>query len=76
MHLRSAGARVVATTHSSQLKNWAVEDNRLEVAAMEYVKGKPTFRMLSRQIGESHAFAAAERMRLPGATCNTDLLFP
>jgi len=59
------GARVVSTTHCMQLKNWAVEDDRTEIAAMEYRKGRPTFRLTRNAIGESHAIETARRLKLP-----------
>lgn len=59
------GARVVATTHSMQLKNWATEDARTETAAMEYKQGQPTFRLARNAVGESHAIETAKRLQLP-----------
>jgi len=61
------GARVVATTHSMQLKNWALEDPRTEIAAMEYKRGRPTFRLTHNAVGESHAIETARRLELPSA---------
>jgi len=59
------GVRVVATTHCLQLKNWALEDPRTEIAAMEYKQGRPTFRLVRNQVGESHAIETARRLELP-----------
>lgn len=59
------GARVVATTHSVQLKNWALGDARTDVAAMEYRQGRPTFKLLHNSVGESHAIETAKRLELP-----------
>jgi len=59
------GARVVATTHCMQLKNWAASDSRTEIAAMEYKRGQPTFRLVKNSIGESHAIETARRLNIP-----------
>jgi len=59
------GARVVATTHSVQLKNWAQEDRRTDVAAMEYKHDRPTFKLVRNLVGESHAMETARRIDLP-----------
>mmetsp|Transcript_11743 Transcript_11743/g.28106 ORF Transcript_11743/g.28106 Transcript_11743/m.28106 type:complete len:860 (-) Transcript_11743:80-2659(-) len=59
------GARVVATTHSVQLKNWATEDERTMTAAMEYKSGRPTYRLATNTVGESHAMETALRLGLP-----------
>jgi len=63
--LLDAGVRLVATTHCDQLKSWALEDSRTEIAAMEYKEGRPTFRLTRNAIGESHAFSVARRLDLP-----------
>jgi len=60
-----SGARVVATTHCAQLKNWATEDERTMTAAMEYRSGRPTYRLATNTVGESHAMETAERLGLP-----------
>lgn len=65
--LLDAGARLVATTHCDQLKNWALEDTRTEIAAMEYKEGQPTFRLTRNAIGESHAISVARRLELPAS---------
>lgn len=59
------GSRLVATTHSMQLKNWALGHPHVEIAAMEYRGGKPTYRLLKNEIGESHAVETARRLELP-----------
>ncbi|CAK9077119.1 unnamed protein product [Durusdinium trenchii] len=59
------GARVVTTTHSNQLKDWAVEDERTMTAAMEYKMGRPTYRLTTNAVGESHAIETAQRLGLP-----------
>src|SRR5205085_4598987 len=41
--LADAGARIVATTHYTQVKRMGAEDSRVEVSALEYADGKPTY---------------------------------
>jgi len=62
--LLQRGARAVATTHCLQLKDWAASDPRTEIAAMEYKRGQPTFRLVPNSIGESHAIETARRLNL------------
>ena len=62
-----AGARIVATTHYTQVKRMGADDPRVEVAALEYADGKPTYRVVAGSIGESHALAAADRAGIGGA---------
>jgi DNA mismatch repair protein MutS2 len=59
-----AGARVVVTTHFARVKGLAAVDSRFSVGAMLYEDGRPTYRMAIGQIGESRAFAIAERSGL------------
>lgn len=59
------GARVVTTTHSNQLKDWAFQDERTMTAAMEYKLGRPTYRLTTNAVGESHAIETAQRLGLP-----------
>eukprot|EP00438_Fugacium_kawagutii_P020216 Skav207633 [mRNA] locus=scaffold1878:377646:397516:- [translate_table: standard] len=59
------GARVVTTTHSNQLKDWAFQDERTMTAAMEYKSGRPTYRLTTNAVGESHAIETAQRLGLP-----------
>ncbi|CAJ1405369.1 unnamed protein product [Effrenium voratum] len=58
-------ARVVTTTHSNQLKDWATQDDRTLTAAMEYKGGRPTYRLTRNAVGESHAIETAARLGLP-----------
>ncbi len=62
-----AGARVVVTTHYAALKAMPAADSRVEVSAMEYRDGRPTYRVLAGMAGESHALEAAERAGLDRA---------
>lgn len=58
------GARVVATTHLTQIKGLAEADGRFRRAAMEYADGRPTYRVIDDVAGESHALDTALRMGL------------
>ena len=61
------GARVAITTHYMQLKQLAASDDRFSVAGMQFVNGRPTFKLLPGQIGESFALSVAERLGLPSS---------
>ena len=63
--LMETGARVAITTHYMQLKQLAASDNRFAVAGMQFVNGRPTYRLLPGTVGESFALAVAERLELP-----------
>lgn len=65
--LLERGPRVVATTHYAQLKVLATQDPRYALAAMEYARGRPTYRVVAGATGESHAFDTALRMGLDPA---------
>ena len=60
----TAGARVVVTTHFGPLKGLALVDPRFSVAAMQYLEGRPTYRVIPGATGESHAFGIAARIGL------------
>jgi len=62
--LADDGARVVATTHYTQVKSMAEGDARVEVSALEYREGRPTYHVVPGSVGESHALAAAARIGL------------
>lgn len=59
------GARVMATTHYQRIKELAVQDTRFQVAAMEFDRNTPTYRMRIGSVGESYALEAARRLGLP-----------
>ena len=59
------GARVVATTHYAQVKAMSAGDTRVELAALEYRDGVPTYRVVPGMAGESHALGAALRVGIP-----------
>jgi DNA mismatch repair protein MutS2 len=58
----STGARVVATTHYAQVKAMSADDGRVELAALEYRDGRPTYHVVPGVAGESHALPAALRV--------------
>ena len=64
--LVTRGARVMATTHLTQLKAYALGRDDMTTISVEFhpVTLKPTFRLLYDLPGESHAIATAERMGL------------
>ena len=63
--LVEAGSRVVITTHYMELKQLAASDNRFAVAGMQFVSGRPTYKLLPGIVGESFALSVAERLGLP-----------
>ena len=68
--LLSTGSRVAITTHYIQLKQLAASDDRFSVAAMQFVNGKPTYKLLPGIVGESFALSVAERLQLPLSVIN------
>ena len=62
-----AGAKVAITTHYMQLKQLAASDERFSVAGMQFVNGRPTYRLQQGIVGESFALSVAERLGLPDA---------
>lgn len=63
--LLETGARVAITTHYLELKQLAASDSRFSVAGMQFVNGRPTYKLLPGTVGESFALAVAERLELP-----------
>ncbi|CAM9483766.1 unnamed protein product [Ectocarpus sp. 13 AM-2016] len=61
-----AGSRVALTTHYTQLKELAATDERFGVSAMQFVDGRPTYRLIKGAVGErAVVFRVAERLELP-----------
>ena len=63
--LLETGARVAITTHFLELKQLAASDSRFSVGGMQFVNGRPTYKLLPGTVGESFALAVAERLELP-----------
>lgn len=64
------GSRVAITTHYMALKQLASSDERFSVAGMQFVKGRPTYKLLPGTVGESFAISVAERLELPQTVIN------
>ena len=65
--LNQGDARMVVTTHYSELKALATVDARFGIAAMQYVNGAPSYRMIEGVTGESHALSIAAKMGISDA---------
>ena len=68
-HLLQTGALLIATTHLSALKSFAVNDGRIVNASMEFdsATGHPTYRLISGIPGRSRAIDAARVIGLPSS---------
>lgn len=62
-----SGAKVAITTHYMQLKQLAASDERFAVAGMQFVNGRPTYKLQQGIVGESFALSVAERLGLPNS---------
>ncbi|KAI2507239.1 DNA-binding domain of DNA mismatch repair MUTS family [Fragilaria crotonensis] len=63
--LVETGARCAITTHYMELKQLAASDDRFSVGGMQFVNGRPTYKLLPGTVGESFALAVAERFNIP-----------
>src|ERR1051326_4825253 len=68
-HLLEKGALLIATTHLSALKSFAVNDSRIVNASMEFdsATGKPTYRLIAGIPGRSRAIDVAQMIGLPSS---------
>lgn len=71
--LVDAGSRVALTTHYTQLKELAASDDRFGVSAMQFVDGRPTYRLIKGAVGESFALQASTRGKYDVVTCGEGL---
>jgi len=67
--LRRKKARVMVTTHQSELKNYAYQHERVENASVEFdpINLRPTYELTIGMPGQSNAFSIAKRLGMDRA---------
>jgi DNA mismatch repair protein MutS2 len=68
-HMRSAGARIVATTHYGELKSYAYSTPGVDNASVEFDQAtlSPTYRLMQGIPGSSNALTIAGRLGIPAS---------
>ena len=74
-YLLDHNARIIATTHYGELKEFAYSRKGIENAAVEFDKEtlKPTYRLLQGVPGSSHAFHIARKLGVPNRVVDAAL---
>jgi dsDNA-specific endonuclease/ATPase MutS2 len=68
-----SGALMIATTHYGEIKQFALDHQDFETAAMAFDAKTltPKYRLLTNAVGESNAFWIAEKMAIPAEVVQT-----